>query len=52
MCHGEVGEVVIFKVEQEQGETYLHPIEDDTEFEEIAQIFEARYSDSFVSDAE
>ena len=36
------GELIILKVCEEDGETYLEPIEDDNEFNEIGKIFEGR----------
>ena len=41
------GELVILKVCEEDGETYLEPIEDDNEFNEIGKIFEERLSELF-----
>lgn len=41
------GELIILKVNEENGEIYLEPIEDDDEFDEIGQIFEDRLSDMF-----
>ena len=42
------GELIILKVEEEaDGETYLCPIEDEDEFNEIGQIFEERLSELF-----
>ena len=41
------GELIILKVCEEDGETYLEPIEDDNEFNEIGQIFEERLSELF-----
>ena len=41
------GELIILKVTEEDGETYLEPIEDDEEFNEIGSIFEERLSDLF-----
>lgn len=41
------GELIVLKVEDENGETYLAPIEDDNEFNEIAKLFEERLSDMF-----
>ena len=38
------GELIILKVCEEDGETYLEPIEDDNEFNEIGKIFEERLS--------
>ncbi len=42
------GELIILKVvEDEDGETYLEPIEDDNIFNEIGEIFEDRLADIF-----
>lgn len=41
------GELIILKVVEEDGETYLEPIEDDDEFDEIGKIFEERLEDLF-----
>ena len=41
------GELIILKVNEEDGETYLEPIEDEDEFNEISSIFEERLSDLF-----
>lgn len=41
------GELIILKVNEEDGETYLEPIEDENEFNEIGSIFEERLSDLF-----
>lgn len=42
------GELIILKVEEDKdGETYLCPIEDDDEFNEIGQVFEERLSELF-----
>lgn len=41
------GELIILKVNEEDGETYLEPIEDEDEFNEIGNIFEERLSDLF-----
>lgn len=46
------GELIILKVCEEDGETYLEPIEDDNEFNEIGKIFEERLSDLFAFDEE
>lgn len=46
------GELIILKVSEEDGETYLEPIEDDNEFNEIGKIFEERLSDMFSFDEE
>lgn len=45
-------ELIILKVEDENGEIYLAPIEDDEEFEEIASLFEERLSEMFDFDTE
>ncbi|MBQ6624297.1 MAG: DUF1292 domain-containing protein [Clostridia bacterium] len=42
------GELIILKVDEEDGETYLCPIEDDQEFNEIGQIFEDRLSEKYL----
>lgn len=44
------GELIILKVCEEDGETYLEPIEDDNEFNEIGKIFEERLSELFDFD--
>ena len=41
------GELVILPVKEENGEDLLLPIEDDDEFEEIAEIFEERLADLY-----
>lgn len=41
------GELIILKVNEEDGETYLEPIEDEEEFNEIGSIFEERLSELF-----
>lgn len=41
------GELIILKVCEEDGETYLEPIEDDNEFNEIGKIFEERLTEMF-----
>ena len=47
------GELIILKVEEEaDGETYLAPIEDDEEFNEIGEIFEERLSEFFEIESE
>lgn len=43
----ESGEFIILKVKEENGETYLEPIEDEDEFNEIGEIFEERLADIF-----
>ncbi len=46
------GELIILKVCEEDGETYLEPIEDENEFNEIGKIFEERLSEFFSFDEE
>ena len=46
------GELIILKVEEENGETFLCPIENEKEFNEIGQIFEERLSELFLFDDE
>lgn len=46
------GELIIVKVREEGGETFLYPIEDDAEFAEIARVFEDRLQDLFEIDLE
>lgn len=46
------GELIILKVSEENGETYLSPIEDENEFNEIGQIFEERLADLFEIEEE
>ena len=41
------GELIILKVEEENGETYLCPIEDQKLFFEIGKIFEERLSEYY-----
>lgn len=41
------GEIIILKVSEEDGETYLAAIEDDAEFEEVGNLFEDRLIDRF-----
>ncbi len=41
------GEVIILKVTEEDGETYLAAIEDDDEFNEVGNLFEERLEDLF-----
>ena len=41
------GEIIILKVSEENGETYLAAIEDDAEFEEVGNLFEDRLIDLF-----
>ena len=44
------GELIILSVKEENGETYLEPIEDEQEFNEIGKIFEERLSEIFEFD--
>lgn len=47
------GEVIILKVvEDEKGDTFLCPIEDSKEFDEIQNIFEERLADLFEEENE
>ncbi|MBQ8576320.1 MAG: DUF1292 domain-containing protein [Clostridia bacterium] len=47
------GELIILKVEEdENGETYLCPIENDKEFNEVGKIFEERLAEMFEFDEE
>ena len=46
------GELIILRVVEENGESYLEPIEDEDEFDEIGRIFEDRLSDVFEFDDE
>ena len=41
------GELVILKVVEENGEEFLEPIEDDDEYESIAEIFMERLEDLY-----
>ena len=43
-------ELIILKVEDNNGEIYLSPIEDDNEFNEVGQIFEERLAEMFDFD--
>ncbi len=47
------GELIILSVvEDEDGETYLEPIEDDKLFNKIGELFEERLADYFEFDGE
>ena len=47
------GELIILSVvEDEDGETYLEPIEDDKLFDKIGKLFEERLADYFEFDEE
>ena len=46
--HCDSGELIILKVEEDDdGDTYLCPIEDEDEWNEVGQAFEERLSDMF-----
>lgn len=44
------GELIILRVMEENGETYLEPIEDEEEFNRIGGVFEERLSEMFEFD--
>ena len=44
------GEVIVLRVVEEDGETFLEAIQDDEEFENISAIFEERLSDYLYED--
>lgn len=46
------GELIILKVVEENGETYLEPIEDEDEFDSVGEIFEKRLSELYEFDDE
>lgn len=46
------GEIIVLKVTEEDGETYLVQIEDDDEYEEISAIFEERLAELFNGEDE
>lgn len=46
------GEIIILKVSEEDGEIYLSAIEDESEFNEIGNLFEERLADLFELDEE
>ncbi|MBQ3603877.1 MAG: DUF1292 domain-containing protein [Clostridia bacterium] len=46
------GEIIILKVSEEDGETYLSAIEDEAEFNEVGKLFEERLADLFEFDEE
>lgn len=46
------GEVIVLKVSEEDGETYLVQIDDDNEYEEISAIFEERLSELWEAEEE
>lgn len=45
------GDVLILKVTEENGETYLEQIEDDKEFNEIGNIFEDRLIEKYEAES-
>ena len=46
------GVLIILRVSEEDGETYLEPIEDDEEFDRIGAAFEERLADLFEIEEE
>ncbi len=44
------GEIIILQVEEENGETYLCPIEDEKKFDEVGRLFEDRLANLFFED--
>lgn len=46
------GEVIVLKVSEEDGETYLVQIDDDNEYEEISAIFEERLAELWEAEEE
>lgn len=46
------GEVIVLKVLEEDGESYLIQIEDEEEFDEISSLFEERLSNLYDDDEE
>ncbi|MGN1348460.1 MAG: DUF1292 domain-containing protein [Acutalibacteraceae bacterium] len=44
------GDVIVLKVIEENGETYLQQIEDEEEFADISDIFQERIADMFEYD--
>lgn len=44
------GEIIILQVEEENGETFLAPIEDEKIFNEVGEIFEDRLKDLFFEE--
>ena len=46
------GELIILKVSEENGETYLNPIESEDEFNAIGEAFEERLSELYEFDEE
>ncbi len=46
------GEVIVLKVSEEDGETYLVQIDDDNEYEEISAIFEERLAELWEAETD
>ncbi len=46
------GEVIVLKVSEEDGETYLVQIEDDNEYAEISAIFEERLAELWEAETD
>ena len=46
------GQLVILKVVEDNGEEFLEPIEDDEEFDKIADIFDDEFADIFYDSDE
>lgn len=46
------GELIILEVQEEDGASFLAPIEDDDVYDEIADIFEERLSEFYEIDSE
>ncbi len=46
------GELIILRVVEENGETYLEPIEDSVEFDEVGNLFEERIAELYDFDDE
>ena len=44
------GEIIILQVEEENGETYLCPIEDEKKVDEVGRLFEDRLANLFFED--
>ena len=44
------GEIIILQVEEENGETFLAPIENEKVFNEVGKIFEERLQDLFFEE--
>ena len=44
------GEIILLQVEEENGETYLCPIEDEKKFDEVGRLFEDRLANLFFED--